>query len=115
MEEEKLFALLRNTFHTMTDEQKEKVKACKDLNELITLLGEMGVELPDELLDAVAGGVIYRLHEHIYRNGQEIIGRVLGYLVANDEDDDDAVEVTSEDYAHRVADQFGWKDDIIDL
>lgn len=41
----------------LTDEQKEKVRACKDLNELPALLGEMGIALPDELLDSVAGGV----------------------------------------------------------
>ena len=115
MEEKKLIALLRDAFHTLNDEQKEKAKACKDVNELTECLGEMGVALPDELLDAVAGGVIYRVHEHIYRNGQEEIGRVLGYIVANDEDDEDAVEVTSEADAHKVADQFGWKHDIIDL
>ena len=114
MEEKKLIALLRDTFHTLTDDQKEKVRACKDLNELTALLGEMGVELPDELLDAVAGGVIYRVYEHIYRNGQEKIGKVLGYIVANDKDNDDAVEVTSEDDAKRVAAQFGWDGTIID-
>lgn len=42
----------------LTDEQKEKAKDCKDVNEFISALGEMGVTLPDELLDAVAGGII---------------------------------------------------------
>ena len=40
----------------LTDEQKEKAKACKTMDELMTLAGEWGVELPDEVLDAVAGG-----------------------------------------------------------
>ena len=52
-EKKKLFAEL---LKGLTDEQKEKVKACKDGKELTTLLGEMGFALPDEALDAVAGG-----------------------------------------------------------
>ena len=40
----------------LTDEQKEKAKACRDGKELIALLDEMGVALPEEALDAVAGG-----------------------------------------------------------
>ena len=35
----------------------EKVKACVGLDEITACLGEMGLALPDELLDAVAGGV----------------------------------------------------------
>lgn len=42
--------------NSLTDEQKEKAKACKTPEELTGLLGELGVELPDKLLDAVAGG-----------------------------------------------------------
>ena len=40
----------------LTDEQKEKAKACKTPKELIALLGEMGVAQPDELLEAISGG-----------------------------------------------------------
>ena len=40
----------------LTDEQREKVKACKDMNELSVCLSEMGAELPNEALDEVAGG-----------------------------------------------------------
>ncbi len=40
----------------LTAEQKEKLKACKDSNEMMSMLGEMGIELTDEQLDAVAGG-----------------------------------------------------------
>ena len=49
----------------LTDEQKEKVKACKSPDEIIALLGEMGVELPDKLLDAVAGGAGDSLFERL--------------------------------------------------
>ena len=56
MENEKLNELLGKVYASLTDEQKEKAKDCKDVNEFISTLGEMGVALPDELLDAVAGG-----------------------------------------------------------
>ena len=49
---ERLFEVLKN----LTEEQKERMKACKSPSEIIARLSEMGVELPDELLDAVAGG-----------------------------------------------------------
>ncbi len=42
----------------LTDEQKAKAKECKSMDELMTLAGQMGVELPDEMLDAVAGGEV---------------------------------------------------------
>ena len=41
----------------LTEEQKEKAKACKTPEELMAFLGKLGAALPDELLDAVAGGV----------------------------------------------------------
>ena len=40
----------------LTDEQKERLKSCKDSAELMFMLDGMGVELTDEQLDAVAGG-----------------------------------------------------------
>ena len=54
--EKKLNEMLEKICASLTDEQKEKVKDCKDVNEFISALGEMGVALPDELLEAVAGG-----------------------------------------------------------
>ena len=56
MENEKLIETLGKVYESLTDEQKEKAKDCKDVNEVISALGEMGVALPDELLEAVAGG-----------------------------------------------------------
>lgn len=47
---------LKGMWDSLTDEQREKAKACKTMDELTLLAGGMGVELPDELLDAVAGG-----------------------------------------------------------
>ncbi len=40
----------------LTEEQIAKLKSCKDSKELMSALGEMGIELTDEQLDAVAGG-----------------------------------------------------------
>ena len=51
---------LKGIWDSLTDEQREKAKACKTLDELTALAGREGIELPDELLDAVAGGYIYR-------------------------------------------------------
>ncbi len=56
MENKNLSEQMAEVLNGLTDEQKEKAKACKTPEELTSLLGELGVELPDELLDAVAGG-----------------------------------------------------------
>ncbi len=56
MESKKLNALLQGVIASLTDEQKKEANTCKDLNELAAYLGKQGVELPDELLEAAAGG-----------------------------------------------------------
>jgi len=59
MADEKSFhGILRTVFDSLTDEQKKTVTSCKDGEELIAMLGKIGVALPDELLDAVAGGAL---------------------------------------------------------
>lgn len=57
MEDNKLNEILEGVIASLTEEQKEQAKACKDVDELIALLGKLGVELPDELLDGVGGGL----------------------------------------------------------
>ncbi len=42
---------------SLTDEQKAKAKACNSMDELASLAASAGVELPDEMLDAVAGSI----------------------------------------------------------
>lgn len=54
--DEKLNATLKGIYDSLTDEQKAKAKACKSMEELTVLAGKEGIELPDEMLDAVAGG-----------------------------------------------------------
>ena len=62
----------RELFDSLTDEQKEKAKACKTPEELTAVLGELGVELPEEprrtlpdtelsdtALDEVSGGGLW--------------------------------------------------------
>ena len=58
MEEKKLNEILKGVYDSLTDEQKEKAKACKTMEELIALAGQESIELPDEIMDAVAGGHI---------------------------------------------------------
>ena len=52
----KLEATLKGIFNSLTDEQKEKAKQCKTMDELTAFAGKEGIELSDEVLDAVAGG-----------------------------------------------------------
>ena len=40
----------------LTEEQKAKLKSCRDSAELRSMLNDMGVELTDEQLEAAAGG-----------------------------------------------------------
>ena len=60
MEEKKFNELLTKVMAELTDEQKAKAAECKDEGELCELLGKMGVALPDELIDCVAGGFVWK-------------------------------------------------------
>ena len=48
--------VLEKFFANLTDEQKEKVKECKTMGELMAFAEKEGIGLPDELLNGVAGG-----------------------------------------------------------
>ena len=54
---EKLKKVFDGIRDSMTDEQIEKANECKTVDELIALAANEGVELPDEVLDMVSGGV----------------------------------------------------------
>jgi hypothetical protein len=56
MENNKNYEQLNALLNGLNDEQKKKVNKCKDVNEFMLLLGELGIALPDELLDNVSGG-----------------------------------------------------------
>lgn len=61
MEDKKTAELLKGIWDSLTEKQKEKAKACKTADELVKLAASEGIELPDELLDAVAGGVVVEI------------------------------------------------------
>ena len=46
-------------FEEVTPELKEKAIACKTTSELIELAKEEGMELTDEQLDAISGGIAW--------------------------------------------------------
>ena len=58
MDVKKLNELLNKALASLTGEQKAKAKACRTAKELIDYLSAEGVELPDEVLDKVAGGIV---------------------------------------------------------
>ena len=90
----KLEAALKGIWDSLTDEQKEKAKACKTLDELTALAGKEGVELPDELLDAFAGGYLHKsawdfknrtsYYEVINDNTGEVMGKDVNWSTARD-------------------------------
>ena len=50
---------LNNFFDNLTDEQKEKAKACKTADEFTAFAEKEGIELTDEELDQVAAGSLF--------------------------------------------------------
>ena len=59
-EDSKLSEALFGVYDSLTDEQKAKVKACKSAEEVMQLAADESIELPDEVLDAVSGGYLFR-------------------------------------------------------
>ena len=60
MENKEVNEVLLKLWDSLTDEQKEKAKACKTVDDFLKFAGEEAIELPDEMLDQVAGGHIYK-------------------------------------------------------
>ena len=77
----KVLQAIKGVYDSLTDEQKEKAKACKTNDELLKLAGEEGIELPDEVMDAVAGGYIYFHKDNAPNIGWEIIDDTTGKTV----------------------------------
>lgn len=48
--------MVDRAFHDLTEEQKEKARACKTPEEILALAESEGMELSDEELESVAGG-----------------------------------------------------------
>ena len=53
----KLANAIKSVYDSLTDEQRKKAKACETQDELLAFLGREGVELQDDLLDNVSGGL----------------------------------------------------------
>ena len=85
MAEKDMKDILKELWGSLTDEQKEKAKACKTSDELLKLAGEEGIELPDEVLDAVAGGYIYRTTRSYYNDRPyQVVDDETGKVLAKD-------------------------------
>ena len=60
MEENKLNEIIQSILDKLTDEQKEKASSCGTLKELLALIDGWGVELPEAVLNDIAGGIYSR-------------------------------------------------------
>lgn len=56
MKDKPTIKLPKEVLDGLTDEQKKAIHSCTSIDELTKTLGEMGVALPDEIVDDVAGG-----------------------------------------------------------
>ena len=81
MKNDKIEETLKSIWDSLTDEQKQKAKECKNGEELIALAGEANIELPDEVMDAVAGGYIYFHKDNAPNIAWEIIDDTTGKTV----------------------------------
>ena len=52
--------VIKDIYEKLNDEQKKKVDACKSEDELMELFSEWDMELPDDLVEAVGGGIYTR-------------------------------------------------------
>ena len=55
--DEKMKEVLKGIYENLTDEQKKKADACKTNDDIMNLVDEWGIELPDELANKIAGGL----------------------------------------------------------
>ena len=61
----------------LSDEQKEKLKKCRDVNEVMALVDEEGYEMDEEQMAAVSGGGwSCEMPEYCCEEGRDINGRV---------------------------------------
>ena len=65
--DEKMKEMLNGVIEKLNDEQKEKVKQCKTMDEFMALAGEWGIEIPDDMVDAAAGGFHMKTGEEFYK------------------------------------------------
>ncbi len=68
---------IKKFWTSLSGEQRERARACKSIDELMSFAGEEGVELPDELLDAVAGGYVYNTENGLWLVINDLTGEVM--------------------------------------
>ncbi len=51
---------IKDVYEKLNDEQKKKVDECKSADDLMNLFSEWDIELPDDLVEAVGGGIYTR-------------------------------------------------------
>ena len=66
----------------LSPELQEKARACKTKDELLELAAENGLEIPEDALEAVAGGCTSEGCEHSFQETERI--GMLPYLGSND-------------------------------
>ena len=74
--EEKMKDAFKDVYEKLNDEQKKKADSCKSTDELLKLLGEWNIELPDELASIAAGGYDWA---RATEGAREKVRDVLGY------------------------------------
>lgn len=79
MERQTMNEQLEEILKGLTGEQRAKLAGCESADELFVLLGEMGAQLPDELLDAATGGATYCYSKE--RNCWEVLDKNKNYVL----------------------------------
>ncbi len=57
--------LFQSVWESLTAEQLERLRECKTAEDFAAIAAKEGVELPDELMDVVAGGGVVDLKREI--------------------------------------------------
>lgn len=68
---------IKKFWDSLDGEQREKARSCKSVDELVRFAGSEGVELPDELLDAVSGGYVYNTGNGLWLVINDMSGEVM--------------------------------------
>ena len=85
-----------------------KAKQCRTPDELTALAGREGIELPDELLDAVAGGYIFYNWDTKYSERWEVIRDKDGKVMERfNEDQKEAAKAYAKAHG-QSEEQIGW-------
>ena len=58
---------IKELYDSLPDALKEKAMACRTAEEFIKFASDAGISLPDEFLDAVAGGMGLQFDTHVFR------------------------------------------------